>query len=243
LCATRNDHLQCTWLTSFSSVHIYTYWISSASKRKHEIACTSWSSCLWKLCELVLNIEEQLCIVFMYMYTGNLYHLHDLAIWKWFKNVKAYIWNAFAYDVWTTDLGFCQVSKPFNTFSMAKCKVKNIAISSDPHSPFHCHACISYLSFTIFFSRICDWGNLGLTYDWGIFFILVTLDLFLVLIHRDLWNSQKWQILISLNRNLDFFFFLRFVTRNFFKVFVYGKGCQNRSKFTKFFSSIFIFIF
>jgi hypothetical protein len=110
LCATRNDHLQCTWLTSFSSVHIYAYWISSASERKLEIACTSWSSCLWKLCELVLNIEEQLCIVFMYMYTGNLYHLHDLAIWKWFKNVKAYIWSAFAYDVWTTDLGFCQVS-------------------------------------------------------------------------------------------------------------------------------------
>jgi hypothetical protein len=30
-----------------------------------------------------------------------------------------------------------------------------------------------------------------------IFFILVTLDLCLLLIHCDLWNSQKWQILIS----------------------------------------------
>ena len=66
------------------------YCISSASEKKHEIACTSWLSHLWKLCELVLNIAEQLCIIFMY--TGNLYHLHDLAIWKskWFKNV--YIW-------------------------------------------------------------------------------------------------------------------------------------------------------
>ena len=45
--------------------------------KKHEIACTSWLFCLWKLCELMSNIEEQLCIVFMY--TGNLYHLHDLA--------------------------------------------------------------------------------------------------------------------------------------------------------------------
>jgi hypothetical protein len=36
-------------------------------------------------------------------------------------------------------------------------KVKNIAISSDPHSPFHCHACISYLSFTIYFS----WSVIG----------------------------------------------------------------------------------
>jgi hypothetical protein len=44
-------------------------------------------------------------------------------------------------------------------------------------------------------------------YDWGIFFILVTLDLCLLLIHRDLWNSQKWQILISVNRDLDFFLF------------------------------------
>jgi hypothetical protein len=42
------------------------YCISSASERKHEIACTSWSSCLWKLRELVSNVEEQLCIVFMY---------------------------------------------------------------------------------------------------------------------------------------------------------------------------------
>ena len=43
------------------------------------------------------------------------------------------VWN---YDVWTTDLGFC---------------------------PFHCHACISYLSFTIFFSwSVNYWGSLGL---------------------------------------------------------------------------------
>jgi hypothetical protein len=36
----------------------------------NKCASTSWSSCPWKLCELVSNIEEQLCIVFMY--TGNL---------------------------------------------------------------------------------------------------------------------------------------------------------------------------
>jgi hypothetical protein len=49
---------------------------------------------LYKILKKIRNIEEQLCIVFMY--TGNLYHLHDLAIWKWFKNV--YIWSAFVYD-------------------------------------------------------------------------------------------------------------------------------------------------
>jgi hypothetical protein len=54
--------------------------------------------------------------------------------------------------------------------------------------------------------------------EWGIFFILVTLHLCLLLIHRYLWNSQKWQILISVNRDLIFFYFLRSV---------YGKGVQN----------------
>ena len=47
--------------------------------------------------------------------------------------------------------------KPLNTFSMAR--LKNIAISSNLHSPCHCHAFISYLSFNISFFMICDWGN------------------------------------------------------------------------------------
>ena len=102
--------------------------------KKHEIACTSWSSCLWKLYELVSNIEEQFCIVFMY--TGNLYHLHDLAtqalvsfkkymppqerghiffewnkclclaIWKWFKKCV----HLKCIYVWCLDNWFCQVS-------------------------------------------------------------------------------------------------------------------------------------
>ena len=45
------------------------------------------------------------------------------------------------------------------------------------------------------------------------FFILVTLHLCLLLIYRYLWNFQKWQILISVNRELDFLHFQRFVTR------------------------------
>ena len=98
--------------------------------KKHEIACTSWSYCLWKLCELVSNIEEQLCIVFRY--TWNLYHLHDLAtqalvsftkrrgniyvfewnkclclaIWKWFKKCV----HLKCICVWCLDNWFCQVS-------------------------------------------------------------------------------------------------------------------------------------
>ena len=83
---------------------------TSVSERKHEIACTSWSSCLWKLCELVSNIEEQLCIVFMY--TGNLSIISTISQFESDSKMCIFhlIWSAFVYDVWTTDLGFCQVS-------------------------------------------------------------------------------------------------------------------------------------
>jgi hypothetical protein len=93
-------------------------------------------------------------------------------------------------------------------------------------------------------------------YDWDIFFILVTLDLCLLLIYRDLWNSQKWQILISVNRDLDLFLFPEIraqalvsfkkymppsssvpvdswpVTPPSLLKFSSIKGVQNRSKFT-----------
>jgi hypothetical protein len=77
------------------------YCISSASERKHEIACTSWSSCLWKLCELVSNVEEEPCIVFIY--TGT--PISSPVIQR-YVHLKCF---CFVYDVWTTDLGFCQL--------------------------------------------------------------------------------------------------------------------------------------
>ena len=60
--------------------------ISSASERKE--TCINVQPFLGhpvseNYGELVSNIEEQLRIVFMY--TGNLFLLHDLAIWKWLK--------------------------------------------------------------------------------------------------------------------------------------------------------------
>ena len=77
-----------------------------------------------------------------------------------------------------------------------------------------------FLSLTIFF----PWSVIGV-----FFFILVTLDLCLLLIHRDLWNSQKWQILIYVNRDFDFFYFLRWVTGTpptFFLSFCLWKRCS-----------------
>jgi hypothetical protein len=117
------------------------YYISSASERKHDIACTSWSSCLWKLCELVSNVEEQLCIVFMY--TGTPISSPVIKKMCTFEVLLFCVW---CLDNWSRNLS----SKPFNTLSMAR--FKNIAISSDPHSPFQCHAYISFFSLSPFFS-------------------------------------------------------------------------------------------
>ena len=66
--------------------------------------------------------------------------------------------------------------KPFNTFSMARLK-----------------------TLQFFFQDL---------WLWYLVYSRVTLDLWLIiiLIHRDLWNSQKWQILIPVNHVLDFFF-------------------------------------
>jgi hypothetical protein len=106
------------------------YCISSASERKHEIACTSWSSCLWQLCELVSNIEEQLCLV--YVYRKPIDHLHDLAIWKWLKNV--YIsFDLKCICVWCLDNWSRILSgKPFNTFSMARLKTLQFRLTLTP---------------------------------------------------------------------------------------------------------------
>ena len=86
-------------------------------------------------------------------------------------------------------------------------------------SPFHCHACIFLVSHHFF-----PWSVIGV-----FFFILVTLDLCLLLIHRDLWNPQKWQILISVNRDFDFFLFSEMGNRytpTFFKSFCLCKRCS-----------------
>jgi hypothetical protein len=122
------------------------YCISSASERKHEIACTSWSSCLWKLCELVSNVEKQLCIVFMY--TGT--PISSPVIQKC-VHLKCF---CFVYDVWTTDLGFCQVSL-LTHFPWQGYKHWNFIWPSLPFSLPRIH---DFFSLSPFFFMICDWG-------------------------------------------------------------------------------------
>ena len=129
----------------------------------------------------------------------HLFHL------PWLKNV--YIWSAIVLCMMSGHWSRILSGKPFKHIFHGK--VKNITISSDPHSPFHCHAYIIISLFHHFFH------DLWLRY---LVYFRVTLDLWLILIHRDLWNSQKWQKPLTP-----------------FKVFVYWKGVVNRSKFTNIF--------
>jgi hypothetical protein len=129
-----------------------------------------------------------------YVYRKPIDHLHDLAIWKWFKNV--YIsFDLKCICVWCLDNWYrISSGKLFNTFSMARLKTLQFRLTLTPL--FTATHAFSPLSFTIFFS----WSVIGVVRVSSavvFFFILVTLDLCLLLIHRDLWNSQKCQILIS----------------------------------------------
>ena len=158
---------------------------------KHEIACTSWSSCLWKLCELVSNIE-QLCIVFMY--TRNLSNISTISQFESDSKMCTFHLILKCICVWCLDNWSRILSgKSFNTFSMARLKTLQFRLTLTPL--FTATHAFFFLSFTIFF-MICDWGSPSILWR-RILFILVTLDLSLLWIHHDLWNSQKWQILIS----------------------------------------------
>jgi len=151
------------------------YCISSASERKHEIACTSWSSCLWKLCELVSNVEEQLCIVFMYTGTPisspviqKCVHLKCFCVW--------------CLDNWSRILS----GKPFNTFSMARLKTLQFHLTLTPL--FTATHTLFFLSFTIFF-MICDWG---------IWFILVWPSIY------GSYIDSPWFVKFSKMANINF---------------------------------------
>ena len=176
-------------MTLFSSVHICIAFrlLRRGNMKLHALLGHPVS---WKLFEVVSNIKKQLCIVFMY--TGNLSIISTISQFE--SDSK----------MCTFEVHLCMMSgqlilsgKPFNTFSMARLTILQLRLILTPlFTATHAFILSSYH----FFHMICDWG---------IFFILVTLDLCLLLIHRDLWNSQKWQILISVNRDLDFFNFLR----------------------------------
>jgi hypothetical protein len=130
--------------------------------------------------EMVSNTEEQLRIVSMY--TGNLFHLHDLAIWKWFKKMC------------TFEVHLCMMygqlilsGKPFSTFSIARLKYCNCVWPSLPFpipprillykSLLPRMACIFFLSESHhFFPMICDWNGVKKNYSRDPSFMSLIID-------------------------------------------------------------------
>jgi hypothetical protein len=90
--ATRNDCLQCTWMTSFSSVHIsyVLHFVCFRGNIKlHALLGHPVSENFVSWCQTLKNSSASfLCIQETYR---RIDHLHDLAIWKWFKIV--HIWH------------------------------------------------------------------------------------------------------------------------------------------------------
>ena len=86
--------------------------------------------------------------------------------------------------------------KPFNTFSMARLKTLQFRLTLSPFLSFHCHACI-FFSLSQFFFMICDWGNLSFLCRRLFFYSRDPRFMSLIDSPCNLWNSQKWQILIS----------------------------------------------
>ena len=133
----------------------YRYCISSASERKHEIACTSWSSCLKTLWAGVKHWRTALHR--FYVYRTPIDHLHDLAIWKWFKNV--YIsFDLKCICIWCLDNWSRILSdKPFNTFSMARLKTMQFRLTLTPLFTATHGFFVSLFHHFVF--MICDWSS------------------------------------------------------------------------------------
>ena len=212
-------------MTSFSSVQ-YTYCISSASERKETWNCMHFLVIL-SLNSLWAGVKHwRTALHRFYVYRKPISSPRSRNIQKYIspplplpEEEGAYIFGMKQVPVsrnlkvikkmCTFEVHLCMIShsglilsgKPFNTFSMVRLNILQLRLTLTPlFTATHAF----FFSLTIFF----PWSVIGV-----FFFILVTLDLCLLLIHRDLWNSQKWQILISVNRDLDFFYFLWLVTR------------------------------
>ena len=151
------------------------YCISSASERKHEIACTSWypvSENFVSWCQTLKNSSASfLCIQETYI-ISTISQFRNLKVIQKCVHLKCIcVW---CLDNWSRILS----GKPFNTFSMARLKTLQLHLTLTPL--FTATHTLFVLSFTIFFH------DLWLGY---LVYSRVTLDLWFILIHRDLWNS------------------------------------------------------
>ena len=114
--ATRNDRLQCAHM----------YCITSASERKHEIACTSWS--LKTLWAGVKHWRTALHRFYVYRKPKSSPRSRNLKVIQKCVHLKCIC--AWCLDNWSRILS----GKPFNTFSMARLKTCNFVWPSLPFS-------------------------------------------------------------------------------------------------------------
>ena len=121
------------WMTSFSSVHFVCF---GEERNMNKCASTSWSSCLKTLWACVKHWITALHRFYVYRKPISSPRSRNLKVIK---------------KMCTFEVHLCMMSgqpilsgKPFNTFSMAR--FKNIAIASDPHSPFHYHQGSYYIN-------------------------------------------------------------------------------------------------
>jgi hypothetical protein len=196
------------WMKSFSSVHFVCF---GEERNMHKCATTSWSSCLWKLWWAgVKHWRTAPHRFYVYRKPISSPRSRNLKVIKKMCTFEVHLCMMYGQLILSV--------KPVNTFSMARLKYCNCVWPSLPfpipprillYKSLLPHMVCIFFSLRVshhFPPMICDWNGL-------FFFILVTLHLCLLLIRSYLWNSQKWQILISVNRDSDFFYFLRFVTR------------------------------
>jgi hypothetical protein len=145
-------------------------------------------------------------------------HLKCICVWLW------------CLDNWSRILS----GKPFNTFSMARLKTFQFRLTLTP-----LFACISYLSFAIF----CSWSVIGVV---RVSFAVLGLWLGYYFYSCDPWFisliDSSWSVKFSKMTNFNFreswfgFFFSEIRDQKhpppFLKFSSYGKGVQNRPKFT-----------
>ena len=249
--ATTNDRLQCTWMTSFSSVQ-YTYCISSASERKETWNCMHFLVIL-SLNSLWAGVKHwRTALHRFYVYRKPISSPRSRNIQKYIspplplpEEEGAYIFGMKQVPVsrnlkvikkmCTFEVHLCMIShsglilsgKPFNTFSMVRLNILQLRLTLTPlFTATHAFFFLSHH----FFPMICDWGIFFYSRD----------PRFMSLI------DSPWFVKFSKMANFNFreswfgFFLFSVISDQNphpFKVFVYGKGVQNtcRSKFTNIF--------
>ena len=150
--ATRNDRLQCTWMTSFSSVHICIAFrlLRRGNMKLHALLGHPVSENFVSWCQTLKNSSASfLCIQETYRSSPRSRNLK--VIQKCVHFIRFEVHLCMMYGQLISILS----GKPFNTFSMARLKTLQYRLTLTPL--FTCHACI----FFSLFHHFCSWSVIG----------------------------------------------------------------------------------